>query len=1064
MNHGVPLQGSSSKSLERRDQASPCAASAGATARHASTTSRRGFMPFIRRFAWLSLLLPFLGIAKPADANPSSGSLSSRWQDVDARAREQLGRGDYAAALELLRPFIERADREAGATSEVALSARALVGEVLYKGGAAYRAPARRFIDDLIALTRSLRPPQPHRLADALRLSGNIYTADGDPRSGLVMYQAGYDTLEAASKPDQELLLRLKNNLVVAHKDLRHFDAADSLARELLTDRVKLFGEASEPVAKALTTIASIYEARGEFLSARLCYDRPLAIARQIGATKMMPGLVGNRANLLFKSGEFAAAAAAYSETIDLNSAAYGARHKEVSPWYWNLGTALERLDRDEEAYEAARTGLEIWLDSGGGDSWPTALAMEATAVPAMKVGKYAEAESLLLRALRIRTNVYGSESPELDLSMRCLSMLELYRGRFASALEWQQRCDTVLTRTLGGAQVDTQGARLLTARILFVQGRFAEAEGLLSSSIADYEIVRRRTGREVERNGFMSSPYPLLAASRLQLGALQPAWEAVEAAQGRYLDDLKYGSNVRNRVGPGQARVDSLGRELAQLAAQEQQLYSAAATRASPQFAVERAGFRARLDAVRAAIVAALAAERGLISPLALTTPSLAKVQLALHEDECLVGWLVDENAQSWAPRYAWGYCIRNRGEVQWVKLPWLRTRGANTPGTHPVDAFGLALAGVDSLREEEPILAARIYAARLGPILKLAGDVRELLVVQSGDMIGVPVEALVDGPDRPRLVDRYVISYLPSAMFLADVRNLPEDASARDRGGSAGVLGLRASLAVADPATLGPSPPRMPHGSTAASSQSAEFLDRALSSTTDLRALRPLPGARAEAVALTAASPPGSVLLVGEDASEIAVRQLADTGRLGSFGTILFATHAYADGHDPGRCALVLSQTHLPDAVEALRAGAEPVDGVLTASEVANEFRLDAELVNLSGCETALGQASPTDGFIGLPHAFLCAGARSVLATLGAVDDNATSILMGYFYDELRKDATIGPSPARGRGADPSSTKARALRNAKLRLRAWQDPAGVSLYDDPRFWAPFMLIGDPD
>ena len=57
---------------------------------------------------------------------------------------------------------------------------------------------------------------------------------------------------------------------------------------------------------------------------------------------------------------------------------------------------------------------------------------------------------------------------------------------------------------------------------------------------------------------------------------------------------------------------------------------------------------------------------------------------------------------------------------------------------------------------------------------------------------------------------------------------------------------------------------------------------------------------------------------------------------------------------------------------------------------------------------------------------------------------NDEATSNLMGKFYQNLAADADI--------------SKAKALRQAQLALLAEED----SQYRHPYYWAPFVLIGN--
>lgn len=94
--------------------------------------------------------------------------------------------------------------------------------------------------------------------------------------------------------------------------------------------------------------------------------------------------------------------------------------------------------------------------------------------------------------------------------------------------------------------------------------------------------------------------------------------------------------------------------------------------------------------------------------------------------------------------------------------------------------------------------------------------------------------------------------------------------------------------------------------------------------------------------------------------------------------------------------------------------------------------------ELLTLSACQTALGNEQAALGFAGLA---IQTGARTVLASLWFVDDEATSKLMPIFYHQL---------------TNPNISKAQALQTAQQKLiqkdRFWH----------PAYWAAFTLIGN--
>jgi CHAT domain-containing protein len=105
-------------------------------------------------------------------------------------------------------------------------------------------------------------------------------------------------------------------------------------------------------------------------------------------------------------------------------------------------------------------------------------------------------------------------------------------------------------------------------------------------------------------------------------------------------------------------------------------------------------------------------------------------------------------------------------------------------------------------------------------------------------------------------------------------------------------------------------------------------------------------------------------------------------------------------------------------------------------------------------------LGQPVEGEGYVGFAHAFLQAGARSLLLSLWPVEDQATSLLMQRFYGNLF--GLMRPGQA-DRGDRRPMSKREALQEAKKWLREYKDKAGHRPYAQPFFWASFVLVGDP-
>ncbi len=164
-----------------------------------------------------------------------------------------------------------------------------------------------------------------------------------------------------------------------------------------------------------------------------------------------------------------------------------------------------------------------------------------------------------------------------------------------------------------------------------------------------------------------------------------------------------------------------------------------------------------------------------------------------------------------------------------------------------------------------------------------------------------------------------------------------------------------------------------------------------------------------------------PAKVYL-GPDATEDKAKT-----ELAGFNILHFATHGKMKGN--------IKESYILLAPSA--DGKE--DGKLFLKEIWGLPLLGYQLVTLSACETAMGKEASGDVMVSLETAFLRAGTPTILASLWAVDDQATGILMKTFYDNVTKQG-----------------KAEALRTAQAALLS--DPR----YAYPYYWAPFIVVGD--
>ena len=117
---------------------------------------------------------------------------------------------------------------------------------------------------------------------------------------------------------------------------------------------------------------------------------------------------------------------------------------------------------------------------------------------------------------------------------------------------------------------------------------------------------------------------------------------------------------------------------------------------------------------------------------------------------------------------------------------------------------------------------------------------------------------------------------------------------------------------------------------------------------------------------------------------------------------------------------------------------------DGILNALEIAQTDLRGLDLVVLSACQTALGDVAQGEGVFGLQRGFKKAGAKSILMSLWKVNDLTTQLLMTEFY----KHYLSGQS------------KIESLKKAQDYVRNYVDEDGNKLFEDPYYWAGFILL----
>ena len=298
----------------------------------------------------------------------------------------------------------------------------------------------------------------------------------------------------------------------------------------------------------------------------------------------------------------------------------------------------------------------------------------------------------------------------------------------------------------------------------------------------------------------------------------------------------------------------------------------------------------------------------------------------------------------------------------------------------------------------KNESQVLGELLLAGVTPIAR--GDIHHLLIVPDGILNLMPFEALRTGAPSTFLLERFDISYLPTAAML--VRGRPREKR------SWRLPWDRQLVAFGDPILSTQSGAKPPEGLV-----EEGILGRLPKSAEEVRAIARMVQGRAD------------IHLGGDDLKKYLLQ-----GRATGVPMLHLSTHATADLDNPERSRILFSPENSNEALD-----------YLFLKEIYDLDLQGVELTTLSACDTERGKMVRGEGVQGFSRALLSAGARTTVTTLWRVADQPTAELMKQFYFAL------------GQGKPRSE----ALRQAKLKFLY----SGTAL-QHPRHWAAFVLSGD--
>ena len=787
---------------------------------------------------------------------------------------------------------------------------------------------------------------------------------------------------------------------------------------------------------------------------AELAIERALSLNQRFAPDSLAHANSWNEAGLLLLEQEdFEAAREHFSCSLRIQEG-LGLESLLMSHTISNLCIIYIRLGHWEKAEQLGQRGLAIRLHLSP-NSTAVAASLNNLGIVSQELGKFAEAEEYFLRAAEIRESA-SPGSLSLAGIYHQLASLSFQRELFKKAVAYEEQAlgiahqwpdsqhlgrmltamgmiyhkmdDLVSAESYYKQALDIQGKRVergmtnalylyRLARVCSDAGKLDEAEHYYRKAYAIVEpLIRVRNSPGIK---FIYNLYRNYAATLLEMGNQEVAFDILERLRARKLLQEMAEKELFIREVPTEVfeEQEALGARYNRLQALAWQ------TKPRPrdeQFQMESLqqqlrDIRIRLADLRAQVIEASPRYADLRYPTPLRMTEARKI---LTPGSLLLSYLVTE-------KKSYLVALGHDGFKQTVTIPIgeeeleRRVQFLRNGLTRPQSGSLVARQALDQLCTDW-------YRDLIEPIDEALVQARRLIIIPDGPLWQLPFGALAKSEDGSlkRIGGWKPFSIAGSATLYAYLQANKQTRS-----------GLEIAL-FGDPI----------YGQT---QNGADERGPAIHLTGDVRSLQAgltRLEASGDEVRGIAQLYQKKRLFLREEANEQAFKSLDS-----KVGIIHLAVHGGFDSQHDTDSWLALS------APEDSSLSGE--DGVLQAWEIFAGQHLEADLVVLSACDT-IGENEGGEGLQGLVRAFQYAGARTVLANLWQVSDEASAVFMTRFHKHLKsglsKDEALC-STQRFFQKEPIQTVNRGL------SRWWSQKVEHDA-SHPFYWAGFQLIGPWD
>ncbi len=354
--------------------------------------------------------------------------LKAEMLSVMGRTYQRLGEPEKA------RPLLEEAlstrRRVLGPeNAQVAESANDL--GVLLRG-TGDMAAAEPLLVEALAMRQKVLGPEHAAVAETLVELGRVYSDQGSDQRAEPLFRDALAIRRKALGDQGHETATSMNELALLLWRRGELPEAEELFRQCLEINRKTLGENHPDVSTSLNNLSLIAGDRGDFAAAETLSRQSLVIARKTLGDKHpdVAAKLNNLAWALRQQGKYDEAAAVLQEALQIATAAYGDQNPSVAVYKLSLGRVqLARKDA-ASAEVLLRQVLQIFQRAYPRGNWRSAVAKSLLGEALTSLGRYNEAERLLLEAKEVLKAGPGQEGREAEATVERLAAVDRALGR----------------------------------------------------------------------------------------------------------------------------------------------------------------------------------------------------------------------------------------------------------------------------------------------------------------------------------------------------------------------------------------------------------------------------------------------------------------------------------------------------------------------------------------------------------------------------------------------------------------------------------------------------------